>query len=219
MIPRLHVITDDAVLAQEKFRARAERVLAVSGSIALHLRGPRTPAWRLSELARGLRERAASSEITLLVNDRVDTALTLALAGAHLGTRSLPPVAARRILGSDCVLGASVHSVEEAMEAAAGGVDYLFVGTLFESMSHEGRSAAGVDLLNSVAKYVRLPLIGIGGVTPARVAAVLGAGGYGVAALSGIWEAPSPVDAIRDYLDALESVDAVMPTNDRETYE
>ena len=219
MIPRLHVITDDVVLAEDSFCARAERVLEVSRPIALHLRGPHTPAWRLSKLARALREGAASSGVTLLVNDRVDITLTLALDGAHLGARSLPPVAARGILGSDPVLGASVHSVKEAVEAAAGGVDYLFVGTLFESMSHKGRSAAQPGLLNSVGNHVRLPLLGIGGVTPARVAAVLGAGGYGVAALRGIWEAPSPTDAIRDYLDALESVHGVTPTNGREAHD
>ena len=216
MIPRLHVVTDDVVLAEEDFRARAERVIEVRGPMALHLRGPRTSARRLSELALALREGASSGAVTLLVNDRVDIALTLALDGAHLGTRSLPPISAREILGPSRVLGASVHGVEAAVAAAAGGVDYLFVGTLFESASHEGHAVAGPGLLGSVASHVELPLIGIGGITPSRVAMVLGAGGYGVAAVGGIWGAPSPADAVRDYLDALESALHVTPAHGRE---
>ena len=217
MIPRLHVVTDDVVLAEEGFPARAEEVIEVGGPMAFHLRGPRTSARRLSELALALRDGAASGGATLLVNDRVDIALALALDGAHLGVRSLPPISAREILGPSRVLGASVHGVEAAVAAAAEGVDYLFVGTLFESGSHEGHPPAGPGLLGSVASHVEVPLIGIGGVTPARVATVLGAGGYGVAAVGGIWGAPSPADAVRDYLDALESARDVTPANGRET--
>jgi thiamine monophosphate synthase len=51
------------------------------------------------------------------------------------------------------------------------------------------------------------PLVGIGGVSPARVAAVLGAGAYGVAVLRGVWQTPagSPAGAVRAYLEALEA--------------
>ena len=217
VIPRLHVVTDDDVLTTEDFRDVAESVIQVGGSVALHLRGPRTPARRLSELALALREGAAANGVKLIVNDRVDIALARELDGAHLGVRSLPPQSARAVLGPGPLLGASIHGAEEAIAAASGGVDYLFVGTLFESASHEGRPAVGPGLLGSVARHVDLPLIGIGGVTPAGVEAVLGAGGYGVAAIGGIWRAPSPADAVRDYLEALESERGVTTASGRET--
>ena len=58
--------------------------------------------------------------------------------------------------------------------------------------------------MDKVASRVDLPVVGIGGVTPERVAAVLASGAHGVAAIRGIWDAPSPPDAVQAYLDAVE---------------
>jgi thiazole tautomerase (transcriptional regulator TenI) len=101
-------------------------------------------------------------------------------------------------------LGVSVHSGSEAVEAAESGADYLFVGTLFETPSHPGADPRGFEIMGSVASRVALPLVGIGGVTPERAAEVLASGGHGVAAIRGIWDAPSPPDAIQAYLNAVE---------------
>ena len=216
MIPKLHVVTDDEILARPDFETRAQELCEVckvgepadggvpGGSLALHLRGPRTAGRRLTRLARILCEPAASSGVTLLVNDRLDVVLAVGLAGVHLGSRSLPPTEARRLLGASPLLGVSVHSASEAVEAAGGGADYLFVGTLFETPSHPGRKARGPEFLGLVVSRVDVPLVGIGGVTPERVFQVLASGGHGVAAIRGIWDAPSPPDAVQAYLDAVE---------------
>lgn len=217
MIPKFHVVTDDEILARPDFETRALEVCenfekresadgSVAGaSLAFHIRGPRTTGRRLTRLARTLCEPAAASGITLLVNDRLDIALAVGAAGVHLGTRSMPPSEARRLLGVDRLLGVSVHSAGEAVEAAESGADYLFVGTLFETPSHPGVVPRGAEFMGSVASRVSLPLVGIGGVTPERAAEVLASGGYGVAAIRGIWDAPSPPDAVQAYLDAVEA--------------
>ena len=203
MIPRLHVVTDDGVLAREDFQARALEILQAGGPIAFHLRGPRAPGRRLVELAGALRDPAAASGAKLLVNDRVDVALCLGLDGAHLGRRSLPPAEARGLLGPDRLVGASVHSVEEAVEAARGGVDFLFVGVLWATPSHPNETPAGPQLIRDVGAAVSVPLLGIGGVTPERVPPILEAGGHGAAVISGIWNVPSSGDAVQAYLQVL----------------
>ena len=218
MIPKLHIVTDDEVLARPDFEKHAQQVLEVvqprgldSGSgddvnrrVAFHLRGPRTTGRRLTRLARMLNESTSASAVTLIVNDRVDIALAVGAAGVHLGARSLPPVEARRLLGADRLLGVSVHSVSSAVEVAGTPVDYLFVGTLFETPSHAGATAKGPEFMGTVASRVELPLIGIGGVTPERTHELLGSGGHGVAAIRGIWDSPSPPDAVQAYLHVLE---------------
>jgi thiamine-phosphate pyrophosphorylase len=156
-------------------------------------------------LARILCERAAASGVLLVVNDRLDVALAVGAAGVHLGARSLPAAEARRLLGAIRLLGVSVHSASEAVEAAESGADYLFVGTLFETPSHPEVVARGPGFLGLVVSRVDLPLVGIGGVTPERAVAVLRSGGHGVAAIRGIWDAPSPPDAVKAYLDAVEA--------------
>jgi thiamine-phosphate pyrophosphorylase len=155
-------------------------------------------------LARDLRELAVGSGISLFLNDRVDVAVAVGAAGIHLGSRSMPPAEARGLVGPDRLLGVSVHSLEEALDAAKAGADYLFVGTLFETPSHPVSGVRGPEFVKSVASTVDLPLVGIGGVTPERITDVLASGAHGVAAIRGIWDAPSPPKAVQAYLDVLE---------------
>jgi thiamine-phosphate diphosphorylase len=176
----------------------AEALLGEGGTaVALHLRLREAAGATLYALASRLSAVASARGARLLVNDRVDVALAAGCDGVQLGTRSMSPRDARRLVGPDALIGASAHSREEA--AAAEGADFLLVGTLYESGTHPGRAAAGTGLLRGLP----LPAIGIGGITPARVPEVLAAGGAGVAVVRGIWRAASPREALRDYLSAL----------------
>lgn len=201
-LPPLHIVTDDAVLAGEDFLVRAAQVLEAGGAeVALHLRGPTTGGRRLYELAAELVPRARSVGALLLINDRLDVALASGAHGAQLGARGIPPLDARRLLGPDRLLGISVHSAAEAEAAVSAAADFLLVGTLCETASHPGRSGAGTGILRELARF-GVPLVGIGGITPARAPGVRRAGAAGVAVLRGVWEANEPGGAVRGYLQA-----------------
>ena len=84
------------------------------------------------------------------------------------------------------------------------GADWVVFGPVYDTPSKRPYGAPqGLDALAKVAGRVRLPVIAIGGVTPARVAEVRGSGAFGVAAIAAILGAPSPADAVRRFLDAL----------------
>ena len=206
MIPRLHVVTNDQVLARPDFATSALEVCEAleTREVALHIRGPHTSGRTLTRLARILREPAAACGVTLLVNDRLDVALAVEASGVHLGSRSIPPTEARRLLGGGRLLGVSVHSESEAVEATRSGADYLFFGPLFETPSHPGAASSGAEVVDRVLSRVDLPVVGIGGVTPQRAATVIASGAHGVAAIRGIWDTPSPREAVQVYLDAVE---------------
>ena len=206
VIPRLHVVTDDQVLARPDFATSAREVCEAleTREAAFHIRGPHTSGRTLTRLARILREPAAACGVTLLVNDRLDVALAVEASGVHLGSRSIPPTEARRLLGGGRLLGVSVHSESEAVEATRSGADYLFFGPLFETPSHPGAAAGGAEVVDRVLSRVDLPVVGIGGVTPQRAAMVIASGAHGVAAIRGIWDTPSPREAVQGYLDAVE---------------
>lgn len=202
MIPRLHVVTDDRVLARPDFSAAALEVLEAGGArIALHVRGPRTSGRGLHRVAARLIGPARRSGARLVVNDRVDVALVLGIRRVHLGGRSMPAGATRRLLGPDARLGRSVHSVAEA-GGDDGRIDYLFAGTVFATPSHAGVAPGGVGVVRAVAAASPAPVVGIGGITPARVARVLSAGARGVAVIRAVWDAPSPGDGVRCFLDS-----------------
>ena len=208
-VPRLHLVTDDAVLARPGFRSRAAALLAAGGAaLALHVRGPRTPGGPLLDLVRALREPACASGALLIVNDRLDVALAGGAHGAHVGARSLPVAEARRLLGPRRRLGASVHTVAEGAEAAGGGADWIFAGTVYETASHPGRRGLGPAFAGRVAgASAGVPVLAIGGVTPERVGEVLAAGAAGVAVIRGIWDAADPTDALRRYLQEFDLLD------------
>jgi thiamine-phosphate pyrophosphorylase len=196
-LPPLHVVTDDEVLRSADFLKRAGAVLRAGGEhVALHLRGPSSAGRFLFELAVALRAAAEESGALLLVNDRVDIALAAGAHGVQLGARAMSAADARRLLGPERLLGASVHSVAEAA-AAAPRADFFLVGTVYASASHPGRAGAGPGFLRSLAEH-GLPRIGIGGITAGRVAEVRAAGAAGVAVLRSVWNAADPAGATEE---------------------
>ncbi len=87
-----------------------------------------------------------------------------------------------------------MHTEAEAAAAVDEGADYLLVGNVYETTSHPGRPAAGLDLVRAAAALGR-PVIAIGGIDAARADAVRQAGAWGVAAIAALWRAPDPAAA------------------------
>jgi len=205
VIARLHVVTDDEILAREDFLDHGLGILENGvGNVALHLRGPRTSGRALYNLALELKGMALDAGGALVVNDRVDLVLALDLSGAHLGQRSIPPVVARQLLGPQRLLGLSVHGAEEGKEGLEGEVDFFLAGTVFPSPSHPHGISGGLARIREVKNVTQGPVLAIGGVTQERVQEVLGAGAYGVAVKGGIWNTEDPIGSALGYLVELE---------------
>jgi thiamine-phosphate diphosphorylase len=204
-LPRLHVVTDDEILAASRFPEVARALLGVgSGRVALHVRGPRTGGGRLLDIVSELRDDAARGGAWLVVNDRADVALIAGLPAVHLGRRSLPVRAARRVLGPNARLGVSTHTPQEAAQSALDGADWIFAGTTYATPSHPGREGCGPEGVRAaVGAAGRVPVVAIGGVTVERVAELVAAGAHGVAVVRGVWGAADPVAALEKYLEAL----------------
>lgn len=205
-LPRLHVVTDDAMLGRGRWEIRAAAVLEAGGpSLALHLRGPGTDGATLHRLARELLPLARRVGARLFVNDRVDVALVVGADGVHLGGRSLPLTEARRVLGPGVWLGASCHDAVKVATAREEGADYAFLGTIFATPSHPAVVGMGLEGLAASLERLRgYPVLGIGGIDPASAPSLLEAGAYGVAVMRGVWEARDPASAVRRYVDELE---------------
>ena len=205
-IPRLHLVTDDDVLARPGIVSMMKTVLEAGGAdVALHVRGPSTNGREIHELVTKMRPITDATGGSLFLNDRLDVALTAGADGVHLGQRSLPVHVVRRLVGYDLAVGASVHDERESTIAEEEGADYAFVGTLFMTPSHDRIDPAGLSLVSSVRSVVReMPLVGIGGITPERVGMVLQAGAKGVAVMRGVWNAENPGEAVQVYLSELK---------------
>ena len=99
MVPRLHIITNDDVLQQSSFTAQAiDLLLNLQRTIALHIRARHLGGAQIFKLTQQLLEKAEFVGTLLLVNDRVDVALTVGARGVQLSTRSLPVATVRGLL-------------------------------------------------------------------------------------------------------------------------
>lgn len=200
--PWLMLVTDRSLTPAAELPAAVEAAVA-GGVDAVQLREKGLPAGELYRLGLQLRAVTARQGALLLVNDRLDVALAVGADGVHLGETALPVAAARAVAGGRLLIGRSVHGVEAALAAARAGADYLVVGTVFPSRSHPGGPVGGLELVRAVAAAVRVPVLGIGGITVANAAAVVQAGAAGVAVISAVLGAPDPAAAAAELRRAL----------------
>lgn len=191
MDPSLYVILDRAAAGGRDLAEILEATVA-GGCRMVQLREKAWPTGRLLPLAERLRERCRQTGVTFIVNDRVDLALAVDADGVHLGQEDLPPRAARPLLRPGMILGLSTHSVEQALAAQAAGAGYVAVGSMFPTVTKPDFQLVGPELLRAVRPAIRVPLIGIGGITADNVETVIRAGADGVAVISAVCAAPDP---------------------------
>lgn len=202
MDPTLYVILDRTVAAGRDLAELLDAVIA-GGARMVQLREKTWPSGQLLPLAERLRARCREAGVTFVMNDRVDLAVALEADGVHLGQDDLPPRHARALLRPGMILGVSTHSVEQARRAQADGADYVAVGAMFPTGTKPDFELVGPALVRAVRGEIRVPLVGIGGITPENADQVIGAGADGVAVISAVCAASDPSAASAHFLDAI----------------
>jgi len=151
----------------------------------------------LYQLAASAADLTRGSVTRLLINDRSDLALAAGADGVHLTTSSLPADVVRKTFGDRFLIGASTHSLEEAMLARRDGADFVVFGPVFETASkREYGEALGLATLAQVSSELSpFPVLALGGVTNANVANCIRAGARGIAGIS-MFEEPDRIGDI-----------------------
>ena len=140
--------------------------------------------------------------VKLIINDRVDIALSLGADGVHLGQEDLPPEAARQLLGSEAIIGLSTHNLEQARLAATQPVDYIALGPIFSTVSKDKPDPeVGLGVLRQAREVVgQTPLVAIGGISSANSREVIDSGADAIALISDLWSASNPAVAYAEWL-------------------
>lgn len=210
MDPSLYVVLDRTAARGRDLVDLLALALA-GGSRMIQLRDKEWPSGRLLPLAERLRAACAAAGATFIVNDRVDLALAVGADGVHLGQDDLPARAARPLLRPGMILGISTHSVEQARAAQADGADYVAVGSMFATTSKADFQLVGPDLMRKLRGEIRVPLVGIGGITPDNVSEVIRAGADGVAVISAVCAATDPQAAAARFLAQIRAARDLTP--------
>lgn len=204
MDPALYVILDRGA-ARGRELADVLVAAVAGGCRMVQLREKDWPSGRLLPLARDLRARCRDAGVTFIVNDRVDLALAVEADGVHLGQDDLPAPVARPLLRPGMILGVSTHSVAQARAAQADGADYIAVGSMFATRSKADFQLVGPDLLRKLRGEIRVPLVGIGGITHDNVQEVIRAGADGVAVISAVGAADDPRAASARFVELIQA--------------
>ena len=198
----LFLVTDRAVSRRPLLPVVEECLSA--GLRAVQLREKDLAVRDLLNLAESLRQATRRHGARLVINDRADVALAAGADGVQRTHTSLPVTALRRIIEPPALVGASVHSKDEAWQAVDDGADFLFFGPIYDTPSkRQYGKPQGLPALEELVLAVERPVIAIGGITPERVRDALAAGAAGVAVIAAILRADRPADATKAFLDAL----------------
>jgi thiamine-phosphate pyrophosphorylase len=206
-LPRLYAIVDVDVCARvHRSPIDVTHAFLAAGVTCLQLRAKSWESGALLELAVNMMAAARQASARVIVNDRADIAALAAADGVHVGQDDLPPVAARRLVGEQAVVGLSTHTESQLLAALGEPISYLAVGPVFGTWTKDtGYDAIGLASVERAATMVKrrsLPLVAIGGITIEHAPAVIESGADSVAVISDLLIG-DPESRARAFINAL----------------
>jgi thiamine-phosphate pyrophosphorylase len=199
----LYVVITQAFCAGRRGLAVLDQVLAAGVGI-VQLREKDLSDRRLYELAVAFRRRTEAGGALLIIDDRLDIALAAGADGVHLGQEDLPVAAARRI-APDLIIGASSHSLEEALAAQEAGAGYVNIGPIFPTATKPAASPLGLEAIERIAPRLRIPWSAMGGINQGNIAQVSARGARHPAVMSAVTAAAEVGAAARALREAILS--------------
>lgn len=206
-IGRLHVLTDTKIQARYS-HVDIARLAIEAGADVIQLRDKELSTKELLRVGEAIKILCQESNVTFIVNDRVDVALALEADGVHLGQDDMPIAMARKLL-RDKIIGGSAGDLLELQNCLSQGADYIGFGPIFPTTTKpDAGPSIGIHALLEAVKHSRVPIIAIGGIAIHNVGEVMATGAYGIAVISCVAKSEDPravVRALREKIRAFGS--------------
>jgi len=186
----LYVVITAAFCAGRAALAVLEATLA-AGVRLVQMREKELCNRALYELAREFRQRTAAAGALLIIDDRLDIALASGADGVHLGQEDLP-VSAARSIAPELMIGASTHSLEQALAAEAAGASYVNIGPVFATQTKPTATPLGPEALGRITPHLRIPWTTMGGINLGNIGQVVARGARHPAVMSAVTAAADP---------------------------
>jgi thiamine-phosphate pyrophosphorylase len=188
------------------------RQCASGGATLIQLRDKLSATRAMIDVARAIKQALAPLGVPFVVNDRVDVAIAAGADGVHLGQEDMTVKDARRLLGSEAIVGLSIKSVDEAEAAPVDLIDYVGSGGMYVTSSKQQKNPpigpAGLARIIAVLRRRApgLPVCGIAGIDLGNAGEVIAAGADGVAVISALSRSPDPAAAAKSLRDIVDAV-------------
>lgn len=165
------IILREKDLSEEEYQALAEKVLAI----------------------------CQRQKMQCILHTHTNVARKLAYNAIHLPMpilRTLP----EKERDAFQILGASCHSLEEAVEAEKLGCTYITAGHIYETDCKKGLPGRGIGFLKKICETVSVPVYAIGGIGAENIQEIKNAGAAGGCIMSGWMQC----EDVREYLKRLK---------------
>ncbi|CAH0221639.1 Thiamine-phosphate synthase [Peribacillus frigoritolerans] len=194
----LYLVTEESIAIEELTKIIAQ---SVSGGVSIvQLREKNNSSLSFYEKASALKQLLNELSIPLIINDRVDIALAVGADGIHIGQDDLPLPVVKKMIPEDMIVGVSVSTLEEALEAERNGADYIGVGSVFPTKTKQDATLMALEDLGEICRGVSIPAVAIGGITADNISALSDSGLSGTAVVSAIMNADNPKTASESLL-------------------
>lgn len=197
----LYVITDETIAKGRSHAEIAEQALR-GGTDIIQLRDKGRSCAELAGIGREIAAITRKANAIFIINDRLDVAIACGADGVHLGQNDMRVSIARQLAPPGFIVGVSVSTVDEAVEAEREGADYLALSPTFSTASkYDAGPGYGLERLRQICNAVTIPVIAIGGINRGNVEDVIRAGADGIAVISAVVQSPDITAAARDLKD------------------
>ena len=182
---KLYLVTDRDILKGRDICEAVEE--AIEGGVTLvQLREKDISTLEFYNIAFKVKRVTDKYNVPLIINDRLDIALSIDAAGIHVGQDDMPAEIARKLVGDKKILGVSVATVEEAKKAEKDGADYIGVGAMFPTNSKDDARAVSIEILKKIKESVAIPVVAIGGINTKNVSLLEPTNIDGIAVISDV---------------------------------
>ena len=194
----LYLVTEESIAIEELTKIIAQ---SVSGGVSIvQLREKNNSSLSFYKKASALKQLLNELSIPLIINDRVDIALAVGADGIHIGQDDLPLPVVKKMVPEDMIVGVSVSTLEEALEAERNGADYIGVGSVFPTKTKQDATLMALEDLGEICRGISIPAVAIGGITADNISALSDSGLSGTAVVSAIMNADNPKTASESLL-------------------
>lgn len=188
MVPGLYAITDSTLLPGDSVLSAVAAAIRGGATLVQYRDKTNTDTVR-RRLAIELQKICEAGGVPLIINDSPQLALDSHASGVHLGLTDGNLKEVRTRLGQSALIGSTCHgNLEHASTAVAAGADYVAFGRFFQSATKPVAPPAAMSVL-AEAKYLRVPVVAIGGVTLENGGRLIEAGADFLAVVGGLFEA------------------------------
>lgn len=194
-------VTSRALCADD-FLGRIGRIAAARPAGIL-LREKDLPEGEYQALAEQVLQICGRHRVPCILHTFADAAIELRAGALHVPLPVLREMTAAQ-KGRFTTLGASCHSVEDALEAQRLGCTYLTAGHIFDTACKKGLPGRGLEFLKAVCESVSLPVYAIGGISAENIAAVRRAGARGACVMSALMECADVEACLKGYGEGYE---------------